>query len=101
LEGPDFGLTIGPENRRGFMAVAPVDSNHQSGVAVDVDDYEFWLPYFANAGVRWLPCDVMHFESSNAADGVAFDIGTFQRLYNHNHQGQKQLPVNGEWDYTT
>jgi hypothetical protein len=62
-------------------------SNHQNGLAVDVDEYQYWQPIMARHGFENnLPNDRVHFDYQRADDvGLgALSLLAFQALWNKN-----------------
>jgi hypothetical protein len=67
-------------------AAAPGRSNHETGRALDVDNWSVWLDAMKAAG--WshpVPGDAVHFENLSAPDIRGADVRAFQRLWNRNH----------------
>jgi N-acetylmuramoyl-L-alanine amidase len=86
-----------------FQAVAPPGaSDHQAGLAIDIEDYDNWRPYLERQGWEWFgPGDRPHFTYVKS-DRIEFikikgeSIDTrftatlaFQRLWNRNNPGAK------------
>lgn len=73
--------------RCGITAAAEVGrSNHESGRAVDVDNYSSWITALGRKG--WshdVPGDPVHFDHLASPDGRGADVLAFQRLWNRNH----------------
>jgi N-acetylmuramoyl-L-alanine amidase len=77
----------------GYKLVAPPGkSNHQSGLAIDIDDHDGWCPYLERHGWKWLGNqDPPHFDY---VGGETRDIrGTamlaFQKLWNKNNPNDR------------
>jgi peptidoglycan hydrolase-like protein with peptidoglycan-binding domain len=77
----------------GYSVVAPPgESNHQSGLAIDIEDHVGWLPYLEQYGWRWLgDFDPPHFDY---VGGGTTDINrtamlALQTLWNKNYPNQK------------
>jgi hypothetical protein len=72
--------------RCGITAAAqPGESNHESGRALDVSNYEQWIDVFAAHG--WdhsVPGDPVHFDHVASPDIRGADVLAFQRLWNRN-----------------
>ncbi|MBX7101050.1 MAG: carboxypeptidase regulatory-like domain-containing protein [Myxococcaceae bacterium] len=82
------------------IAAAPGKSNHQSGRALDVPSYSFWIPKLQAQGWRWLgSSDRVHFDYNGAADQSARSVLAFQRLWNKNNSSK--LAEDGSWGPNT
>ncbi|HSS01585.1 MAG TPA: M15 family metallopeptidase [Kofleriaceae bacterium] len=71
-------------------AAAPGRSNHESGRAVDVQNFSARVSAMASHG--WshdVPGDPVHFDHLSSADIRGRDTLAFQRLWNRNHPGDK------------
>jgi len=82
--------------------VAPVGkSNHQSGLALDIEDHEGWKPYLGKYGWQWFgSSDDVHFSfggegNPNAQSGKIAAIKAFQKLWNLNNP-DRILTVDGD-----
>ncbi len=87
----------------GVMAAAPPPhSNHNSGLAIDVDDAEAWRPVLERHGWRWLGAfDPMHFDYTGGGDDLgALQVQAFQELWNLHHP-EAPLAVDGLWGPAT
>jgi hypothetical protein len=75
--------------------VAPVgSSNHQSGLALDIEDYAGWRPYLERHGWQWFgPKDDVHFDFKGQDIGNTA-ILAFQRLWNR-HNPNDPIPEDG------
>lgn len=77
----------------GFSVVAlPGKSNHQSGLAIDIDDYDGWRPYLEAYGWHWLgDFDPPHFDyvGGGTQDIRGTAMRAIQMLWNQNHPSQK------------
>jgi hypothetical protein len=92
------------------LAALPGASNHQSGLALDVDDPEKWKRRLGKHGFRWLgKRDRWHFDFVGkgktqrpppAAAG-SLDVEAFQRLWNRNHPDEEPLAEDGDFDAAT
>lgn len=69
----------------------PGASNHQTGLAVDIEDPRGWEPYLMRYGWNPLPGDPPHFdyEGSGTVDIRSKSILAFQQLWNKNNPNQK------------
>ena len=71
------------------LAAAPGRSNHQTGRAVDVQNYSAARSPLQNAGCSWLgSSDPVHFDCPGA-DGRSDAVLAFQKLWNINHPGDR------------
>ncbi|GET41870.1 peptidoglycan-binding protein [Microseira wollei] len=80
-------------NGCGYPIVAkPGTSNHQSGIAIDIDDPGGWRPYLSKYGWVWLgEKDPPHFDYKGAGTQDLRSSATlaFQKLWNKNNPNQK------------
>ena len=70
------------------LAATPGTSNHEQGLAVDIEDNGGWNSYMTKQGFRWLGSSVpVHFDyvGGGAVSQAGFDVEAFQRLWNRNH----------------
>jgi N-acetylmuramoyl-L-alanine amidase len=69
----------------------PGRSNHQTGLAIDIEDPRGWEPFLMRHGWNPLPGDPPHFnyEGAGAIDIRSKSILAFQQLWNKNHPDQK------------
>jgi predicted chitinase len=87
----------------GVMAAAPPPhSNHNSGLAIDIDDAQAWRPVLERHGWRWIGAfDPMHFDYVGGGDDLgALQVEAFQELWNHHHP-EAPLAVDGLWGPAT
>lgn len=88
----------------GYHIVArPGSSNHQSGLALDINDHAGWRPYLEKYGWRWFgPNDKPHFDyvGVGAKDIRQATMKAFQQLWNNNNPS-KTLTVDGQWGPNT
>ena len=88
----------------GYHIVAkPGRSNHQSGLALDINDHAGWKPYLKKHGWRWFgPKDKPHFDyvGVGAKDIRPATMKAFQQLWNNNNPS-KTIKVDGEWGPNT
>jgi hypothetical protein len=70
------------------IAASPGRSNHETGLALDTDDYASVRTMLANVGFQWFGSgDKPHFDyaGKGAVDHRGLDVRAFQRLWNLNH----------------
>ena len=70
------------------LVASPGRSNHQGGLAIDINDYSGWRPYLERYGWQWFGNrDKPHFtyRGSGTKDIRHHAIKAFQRLWNRNH----------------
>lgn len=76
----------GKVRRCGIRLVAPPGkSNHQSGLALDINDEQGWRPYLEQEGWRWFgPADRPHFDyrGRGRRNIGPLAVKAFQRLWN-------------------
>jgi MYXO-CTERM domain-containing protein len=86
------------DGRCGITAAAtPGNSNHESGRAIDVSNYDAWIGALENRG--WshsVPGDPVHFDHLGSPDIRGADVLAFQRLWNRNHP---EDPIDEDGDY--
>ena len=81
------------------LAAKPGNSNHETGLAMDVQEYSSWKTIFENNGLRWLGAsDPWHFDwvGAGAVDHRGLDILAFQKLWNRNNPNDK-IAEDGAW----
>lgn len=74
------------------LAASPGRSNHESGLAVDVNNWSARRSAFQNAGWRWLGSrDPVHFDylGSGTVSLRGLSVLAFQRLWNRNNPGDQ------------
>jgi murein L,D-transpeptidase YcbB/YkuD len=78
------------------LAARPGKSNHEDGMAIDVDNYEEWKPYLLNNGWGWQGGnDPVHFYENSGRDDVGeLGVKAFQRLWNRYNPTEK-MTVDG------
>lgn len=65
-------------------------SNHQGGLALDIEDYDGWKPYLEKHGWNWYGLgDHSHFDYQEERDIKNTAILAFQKLWNKNHSDDK------------
>ncbi len=76
----------------------PGKSNHQSGLALDIEDREGWLPFLKGSGWQPLAGDPPHidYHGAGAKDLREATIKAFQQLWNKNHP-EEQIKDDGRW----
>lgn len=77
------------QGRCGITAAAqPGESNHESGRAIDVNNWsERRAALEANGWAQTVPGDEVHFDHLASPDLRGSDVLAFQRLWNRNHPG--------------
>jgi hypothetical protein len=81
------------------LAAWPGTSNHESGLAVDLEPHATWRPRLEARGFHWLGAsDPVHFDyvGLGAVDHGGLDVLAFQRLWNRNNPGD---PIAEDGDY--
>ena len=80
----------------------PGTSNHQTGLAIDIEDPRGWEPYLMKCGWNPLPGDPPHFnyEGSGTIDIRSKSILAFQQLWNQNNPDNK-ISEDGEFGSQT
>jgi lysozyme family protein len=84
-------------------AAQPGNSNHNSGLGIDIEDAVGWRPYLEKYGWDWIGSfDPMHFDyvRSGAKDLKSLSIKAFQQLWNLNHPKQT-IAEDGIWGMQT
>ncbi|HEY8080146.1 MAG TPA: M15 family metallopeptidase [Labilithrix sp.] len=85
------------------LAAVPGSSNHETGLAVDVAEYDAWKPTLEAHGFKWFgSADVVHFDyvGAGSKDLRGEDVKAFQRLWNKNHPGDT-IDVDGAYGPAT
>lgn len=89
--------------RCGIRAAAtPGKSNHNTGLAIDIEDAHGWRPYLEKFGWDWIGSfDPMHFDYRGAGtkDISWISIKAFQQLHNLNNK--KKIDEDGKWGIQT
>lgn len=77
---------------------APGRSNHQSGLALDIEDRSGWIPFLQPQGWQPLAGDPPHvdYKGAGAKDLRQATILAFQQLWNKNHPNEK-ISEDGIW----
>ncbi len=81
------------------LAAKPRNSNHETGLAMDINPASTWKGSLQNHGFKWLgSADPVHFDyvGPGAVSHKGLDVKAFQRLWNFNHPGDK-ISVDGDW----
>jgi peptidoglycan hydrolase-like protein with peptidoglycan-binding domain len=80
------------------LAAKPGNSNHEDGLAIDVNNYNAWKPYLLANGWQWLGGnDPVHFFDSNGRDDVStLGVKAFQSLWNR-HNPTERVTVDGNF----
>jgi hypothetical protein len=85
------------------LAAAPGNSNHESGLAVDIEDDTGWRSFMTARQMKWLGAsDRVHFDyvGSDATDIGGVSVRAFQILWNKNHP-EDLLDVDGAYGTET
>lgn len=90
----------GNANRCGINVVAkPGNSNHETGLAMDVAESSTWRSSLQGHGFKWFgSSDAMHYDyvGSGSVNHKGLDVKAFQRLWNRAHPDDK-IAVDGGW----
>jgi hypothetical protein len=80
------------------LAARPGRSNHEDGLAIDVDNYGDWKTLLLRNGWEWQgESDPVHFYSDQGRDDIGnLGVKAFQRLWNR-HNPNDQMTVDGDW----
>ncbi len=85
------------------LATRPGESNHETGLALDVASHGLWQSALESEGFRWLgSIDRVHFDfvGAGATHHDGLDVRAFQRLWNRNHPDDG-IAENGKYDSAT
>ena len=85
------------------LAAHPGESNHETGLALDVSEPDLWRPALEKQGFHWLgPSDRVHFDyqGPGAKHHEGLDVLAFQRLWNRNHPDDR-IAENGAYGEST
>ncbi len=85
------------------LAAKPGNSNHETGLALDIDNYSTWKGKLGAYGFSWLGGnDPVHFDytGAGAEDLRGMDVLAFQRLWNRNNPGDT-ISEDGSWGPNT
>ena len=81
-------------------AAVPGKSNHQSGRAIDVPSYNFWISKLQAQGWAWFGSgDLVHFDFNQAPNLGSSSVLAFQKLWNKNNANK--LAEDGDWGPAT
>lgn len=81
------------------LAAKPGNSNHETGLAMDINEYSTWKTPLANVGFKWYGSgDKVHFDyaGKGAVSYKGVDVEAFQRLWNRNHP-EDLIDADGVW----
>lgn len=81
------------------LAAKPGLSNHETGTAIDIQEYSAWRSTLESNGFRWLgSSDPWHFDyvGAGVVDHRGLDVLAFQKLWNRNNPGDK-IAEDGSW----
>ncbi|HRI64426.1 MAG TPA: S-layer homology domain-containing protein [Polyangium sp.] len=81
------------------LAAKPGLSNHETGTAIDIQEYSAWRSTLEANGFRWLgSSDPWHFDyvGAGVVDQRGLDVLAFQKLWNRNNPGDK-IAEDGVW----
>jgi hypothetical protein len=85
------------------LAASPGNSNHETGIAVDVNDPYGAMSGFNNSGWSWLGRrDEVHFDyvGGGTTSLRGLSVQAFQRLWNRNNPGDR-IPEDGDYGPAT
>jgi len=85
-----------------FLAAPPGGSNHESGLALDIDNYSSLRNTMNGAGFRWFGgSDPVHFDYARGGrDLRSLSVRAFQRLWNLNHP-EDRISEDGDFGWAT
>lgn len=79
------------------LAAHPGESNHETGLALDVREPGTWKAALEAHGFRWMgSSDPVHFDYQGGSGRGGVDIIAFQRLWNRNHP-EDRIAENGAY----
>lgn len=81
------------------LAAKPGKSNHETGLALDINEYSTWKSTMSGKGFTWLGSgDPPHFDytGSGKKSYAGVDVQAFQRLWNRNHP-EDLIGEDGSW----
>jgi hypothetical protein len=85
------------------LAAKPGNSNHETGLALDVSEASTWRSSMEGHGFHYFgSADPVHFDyqGSGSVNHKGLDVKAFQRLWNANHPGDK-IAEDGDWGPNT
>jgi hypothetical protein len=83
------------------LAAPPGTSNHETGLAVDLEDYASWRSAMQASGFGWLGwSDPWHFDYWSGTSRSGLMIRAFQSLWNCSHPNDR-IAVDGAWGWQT
>lgn len=85
------------------LATLPGESNHETGLALDIGDPKAWRPALEQQGFRWLGAiDRVHFDFTGpgVTPHSGLDVLAFQQLWNRNHPDDR-IAENGRYGAET
>lgn len=85
------------------LAAPPGASNHETGLAIDVNEPNSWRASLEARGFDWFgPADVVHFDYAGpgAIDQRTIGIRAYQRLWNRNNPNDK-IAEDGDYGLAT
>jgi hypothetical protein len=85
------------------LAATPGNSNHESGLAIDINQYAAWQGPLEAQGFDWFgSSDAVHFDYAGPGivDLKGYDVLAFQMLWNQNHPGDP-IDEDGDWGPAT
>lgn len=81
------------------LAAKPGNSNHETGLAMDINEYSTWKTALKSVGFSWYGSgDAVHFDytGKGAVSYKGVDVEAFQRLWNRNHP-EDLIDADGVW----
>jgi hypothetical protein len=81
------------------LAATPGNSNHETGLAMDVNEYSAWKSILSAKGFKWFGnSDKVHFDyvGAGAKSYKGIDVLAFQKLWNRNNPNDK-ISADGDW----
>lgn len=85
------------------LATLPGESNHETGLALDIGEPSKWRSALEAQGFAWLgSIDKVHFDykGKGASSRTGVDVMAFQQLWNRNHPDEP-LAANGQYTAAT
>lgn len=87
---------FGPPSNCGIPKVAkPGTSNHESGLALDIEEPWSWEPFLEAQGWKHLKSDPPHFDFIGGTDLRKLTVKAFQRHWDKNHPGAAKIEDSG------